>query len=1287
MQSNDENTRKSQLNNFLSSPRLKINETDDEKPINNNIQPFETHISKNFKRNNNEPVTKSLKDQRFSDYDSNSSESSLDDYTIAKKNVRTMHDSNQSSKKKIDTLTEAPLKSTNAYRNSKIISFGNKQNTQHNFTEYVPEKTAIIKEEGEIEKIDDDLPKNHSIISNKKNFLDPGSPSKSPRKSKLSGENSPINTVNNNLTSNENSSSPTVKKIHSKLYKLISEFYIVKKFMTSLINATIYRKPKKLKDFHYNIINDWACFQQKSYHNKDEENIKKSCWYKIGDNFVRKLSALKKNHQNFAKLLKFLYKTIRMVFYPSNYFKIIWDLLHLALIFIYLIIIPLKIGFDINILDYYSSANPDLFSSFKTFSICFFLLDILVTMNTAYYEKGELITKRETMIINYLKTQFLWDILSLIFLFEEILDLPLFSNEISSAGAFKLFGVLFLSRISNMNKILSRIEEFLFIEEKFYNILSLIRLIFFVIFVSHIFACAWHYIAYDPLTNHKGTWLEIYGLIGESWWIRYLYSFYYVVVAMNTVGFGDIVPQTYFERVYSIFFIYVACGIFAYTINCIGLILQDINKKKNDLKRTVLLINSYMKQKNINIDLRIRIRKYIEYIWQEERVQNDVETHDIINKLSKTLKEELMLNVNGVVLREFPLFYMNFSEVSLRKLVYHIEEISLTPGDLIYTLNELDPDNCIYIIRKGEVELFVETPRSSRQSVTVLKTLKTNELFGEYSFFSEMPRETCARSSSFTTLFVIKKEVFLSIIKGNSDDYEIYCQLKDRINLYKETDGLYSNCSSCQQNDHNIMNCPLLHLTLSKYRILQRYNHSKPQTRESVPRKLKKTAHALKNFEKNENIAQKFSHDLNSEEDSDDSSDVSSNELKMQIKREFNRLSSDITNSPSNNTILASNEEKNASSSPKFRETQKQKSILRFPSKINNEIDNSFSNNNISITSAVQNNSNLNISGIRKSRSYNRKKPGTTVVPSMHRQNSKDSMSKNSIYSKKSSKSNKSIKFFPYEVSLTQNTTEEQQKKLALPKDMRSPIRKFSNISSIRQNTNPDDLSEYMLLYRKNRYLQEPSEASVRSKSHKSKESKSKKSSNKTQEKEMGQGFGALEKPQTTLFDLDKANYEDIAKSYEFYFPYNNLESVIEKIKSDNLVRRKKKLTKVGTKNDFNNFFAENMNFMAGQTQNLNKFNRRGGKINIFKTTNNFFKRRMSQKKTSFRIDKKKLALMINKGPNSANSNGCLSRITDFCRFIWQKTCFNLWEWMKNRFGKARKNKKNKNLQVLITKI
>ena len=98
-----------------------------------------------------------------------------------------------------------------------------------------------------------------------------------------------------------------------------------------------------------------------------------------------------------------------------------------------------------------------------------------------------------------------------------------------------------------------------------------------------------------------------------------------------------------------------------------------------------------MIRKNINSELQTRIREYLKFIWKEEKSQNIEEEEKIINSLSQPLKEELFLDSYGFFFKNNTLFAKNFSETSLKKLVYVMKEILLTPNDPVFLVNKKFP--------------------------------------------------------------------------------------------------------------------------------------------------------------------------------------------------------------------------------------------------------------------------------------------------------------------------------------------------------------------------------------------------------------------------------------------------------------------------------------------------------------------------------------------------------------------------------------------------------------------
>lgn len=96
------------------------------------------------------------------------------------------------------------------------------------------------------------------------------------------------------------------------------------------------------------------------------------------------------------------------------------------------------------------------------------------------------------------------------------------------------------------------------------------------------------------------------------------------------------------------------------------------------------VINKYMDKKKVSYNLQMKIREYLRFIWREESTQNvEIET-EIINKLSKSLKSELIYESYGKILRNSPLFFANFSEKFLSELMYEITEVRNIPEDFIF---------------------------------------------------------------------------------------------------------------------------------------------------------------------------------------------------------------------------------------------------------------------------------------------------------------------------------------------------------------------------------------------------------------------------------------------------------------------------------------------------------------------------------------------------------------------------------------------------------------------------
>lgn len=116
---------------------------------------------------------------------------------------------------------------------------------------------------------------------------------------------------------------------------------------------------------------------------------------------------------------------------------------------------------------------------------------------------------------------------------------------------------------------------------------------------------------------------------------------------------------------------------------------------------------------------------------------------------------------------------------------------------------------------------------------------KEGETFGEYSFFTSKPHQFSCRAHEFTSIFVIDKDKFETIMKENSQDYESYCLIRDSLLLSNESRAklIGMNCLSCESRKHTVLYCPLIHYVPDKEKIIKRHEFNQNQERALMHRK------------------------------------------------------------------------------------------------------------------------------------------------------------------------------------------------------------------------------------------------------------------------------------------------------------------------------------------------------------------------------------------------------------------------------------------------------------------
>jgi hypothetical protein len=156
----------------------------------------------------------------------------------------------------------------------------------------------------------------------------------------------------------------------------------------------------------------------------------------------------------------------------------------------------------------------------------------------------------------------------------------------------------FLLRVARLKTMLHNVEEIINLPDNVQAFWDLIKSVYFIIFVSHFCACAWHYLGEVQVSIYKSeeSWLLYYKIYDAHWTKKYIYSYYFSTITTVTVGYGDITPQSDSERVFVVIVTLIICGVFGYTISSIGDTFKALQEKQQYFKSRLKFINQYLKK-------------------------------------------------------------------------------------------------------------------------------------------------------------------------------------------------------------------------------------------------------------------------------------------------------------------------------------------------------------------------------------------------------------------------------------------------------------------------------------------------------------------------------------------------------------------------------------------------------------------------------------------------------------------------------------------------------------------
>lgn len=416
----------------------------------------------------------------------------------------------------------------------------------------------------------------------------------------------------------------------------------------------------------------------------------------------------------------------RGVLLPDSWARTLWDLLLFFATLSLAILGPLELVYSLkeNFFFWYSGV----------FLTLVFLIDLVLHFNTAYFDRGEIVTDRAAIRRHYLKTWFFIDLISILpfELLSVSLPVSLFGLHFDAAPPLRL---LRLVRLLHLKALVNRWRH-----ADFFNpsVIRLGILLLWIVMVAHWAACGW----------------IVLGNIRPDYSApeNYLRAFYWVITTFATIGYGDITPLNVPQIAYTIVIEIIGVGMFGYMIGNIASLLANIDIARSKYQEKINRLNLFMEYRGIPIALRQKLRRYYRYMWESRRGYDE---NLLLKDLPSALQKELAMHIHAEVLEKIPIF-RGAEDGFIKEIVMKLVPAMFTPGDIVFREGEIGHN--MYFISKGSVEIIHE------QSGKVFATISQGGYFGEIALLMDSPRSATVRAVDYCDLYTLDKDSFQVVL-------------------------------------------------------------------------------------------------------------------------------------------------------------------------------------------------------------------------------------------------------------------------------------------------------------------------------------------------------------------------------------------------------------------------------------------------------------------------------------------------------------------------------------------
>lgn len=455
-------------------------------------------------------------------------------------------------------------------------------------------------------------------------------------------------------------------------------------------------------------------------------------------------------------------RATRFMITPGTVFHRRYSWLNVVLLIYCAFTIPVRVSFDFEL--------GALMSVLEFVIDVFFMVDVFVNFRTGFVkqEDGEepvVVTDAKMVARHYLRTWFCVDTLS-------AFPITFFLGQDTLGGANRVPRLIRIPRIIRLMRLVRLLRLLKLLQTNSVmdhlssagmhpRLLRALRLVFVTFIGSHATACCWHFLhtlatSEDPAAP---SWWNTYcmtALPDEHAHImcevdlptRYTISLYWAVTTLTTIGYGDILPVTFSEYVYTIFCMYVGVSFYAFIAANVATVLASLDTNTQLHNQKMDKLNEFLKVTKMPSSLRRRLRKYFSLYWTQLGALMPYDTRKLIEEINlPALRSEVTGALYKDMLARVP-FLRNREGNFITNIVTKLVPLHVLEGELMVREGEVGTN--IFFLFNGKV--------ASTHRERTVKYMVPGSYFGDVAVLLTERHLVSFRAHKICDLYILSKD-------------------------------------------------------------------------------------------------------------------------------------------------------------------------------------------------------------------------------------------------------------------------------------------------------------------------------------------------------------------------------------------------------------------------------------------------------------------------------------------------------------------------------------------------